>query len=211
MLILKGDKYSMAKKLEDLDLKFIERSVEKRRDKLQSDRLKHGKTKKTIEEEALNAYLNEDYWLAFQGAYRLVLFPIVVTAKRLYRKEKQHEKPEDYYYQLESCVEKAYFLSKETKELILEDIKFTLQVGSKKKDKEFEWSIRKIRNESVHIEANWNKLMTEQFDYRRMTLYLINLALRIRNEQNDFEPVEKKQARRFPKAVIHIKELLREA
>ncbi|MFC5700143.1 hypothetical protein ACFPVX_02505 [Cohnella faecalis] len=114
-------------------------------------------------------------------------------------------------YQLENYVEKAYFLSEETKEAILEDIKFTLQVGKHRRDKEFEWSIRKIRNETVHIEANWNQLMTEQFDYQRMTLHLINLAIRIHNEQQNYQPVKEKQIRRFPKVVTRINELSREA
>lgn len=209
MLLIRKGTCILAKKLEDLNLVAMECALETRRDELRNVREVSGKKNKSIEEQTLNAYLNQDYWLAFHGAYRLLLFPIIVEAKRLYRKKFRHKKPEQYNYQLESCVEKVYFLSETTKKAILEDIKFTIQLNNK--EKEFEWSIRKIRNETVHNENYWSEYLTEQFDYQRMTLHLIDLANCIRKEQQGYQPKNKKQKRRHPRALARTRRLLKEA
>jgi hypothetical protein len=166
---------------------------------MEKDRMKK-RLGRSLYGEALSSYFAGNYRGAFILAYICMASPIVVNAKRLYRKKKQDRTLDDY--RLYKCLELCLFLSDTTKEEISEKMKFRFTFESDK-DKEFYWSISDIRNKLLHPEDDWHNLIMKKLDFKKVSLQLLNIAAKVHNEYGKYLAStghKKRKAKEFAKS-----------
>lgn len=185
---------------------FIERQLEKRLDIVKEKRIEKGKTRKSLYEEALSSYFEENYMLAFTGAYVYTLIPIAINAKRLDKRRNKTKTP--FQFKLSDCINECLFLSNETKDELSKEYLITVKRG--KESRKLKWSLTRMRNVLLHPEDRWNYFATMQMDYQPYALKMLDLAHKVHEEykayfkspgQTDRKKKERKVYKKFKKSV----------
>lgn len=161
---------------------LVEKRIKTLHQRLKEERIQTGIQNKSILEETLNNYMNENYKSAFIGAYINLVTPIAIHSKRLYKKKNMKnflQKGDQFKFNLKEALEQCIFLDEKLKNQLNFVYEFPLNSITSGKVFIKKLTISQIRNITVHPEDNIHKILTNQLDYKKLTLIIIELSRKV--------------------------------
>lgn len=166
---------------------LVEKRVKQNYLRLKEERIEKDLGEKTLFEEAMSSYFSENYRASFLLAYIHLIQPIAINSKRLHKrknKKKFLENEDPYKFNLINSLEECNFLTEELKSELSKRYKVTLKFL--KGEKEFNFSLSKIRNITVHPEDDKYRFAIKQLNYKEFALHLLDLAPRVHGNYHNY-------------------------